>query len=165
MERKSWHPKRLRAKHMLMIAMSMRGMSNKQIAAALQIAESRVSSILTSPAARRVLAKVEDRLPVTLAERFQTVARDAFEVIYDQMNDDEASNLDRRACAFGILDRAGYSKVEKKLIQHAAVTDETAEKLAGVVAESREIRGKDLGAGAYRMIEAGAEEKSEDSGS
>lgn len=76
-------------------------------------AESQASRMLRNAKVRQYLDKKEQNLDKDLREMFVDEAVNAFKVLRDIMNKDEAMDKDRIAAAKDLLDRAGYKPVDR----------------------------------------------------
>ena len=139
---KYWHPKKLNPKHLVILQAHAAGLKNREICDVMGMSESRVSSIIHDPRAPRYIeqfcSNTADGMRDVI-ERIRLYSNEALTLVMDQLRDDsEDPNLRQRA-AFSILDRAGYSKIEKKLVAHAEVSEKAAGLLAGALGEARRI--------------------------
>lgn len=140
-ELRSYHPEKLSRRHVMCFQFYACGMRNKEIAQALDLTESRVSIILSHPQAPeyirsfalRVSEKLEDP-----AERLRMLAHEAIDKVQGLLR----QSLDEKvvqSTAFGILDRGGYGKIEKRLELGGKLTEEQTERLVGALRESHEV--------------------------
>ena len=119
------HVKRYKISHMWeihheIVRLAVTGMRPKEIADTLGCTEAMVTYTLNSPLAQaklEVLRLRRDQQAIDLSERIQEAAAGAFEYLQDVAFGQEknaAPALRARVCC-EILDRAGYSKVQKSI--------------------------------------------------
>lgn len=140
---KDWEPEVFGQRHKLAVLMHASGMRNKEVAEALGYTQSRVSVILNDPRARAVLETHAQELADSLQDvrlRLKYYANEALDEIIDEVRHAEDARVRQRA-AFGILDRAGYSKIEKKFVASAQVDADAARVMADALHESKEEEG------------------------
>jgi hypothetical protein len=117
---------RLKGRHRLACSMHVCGFDNKEIAEKLGLSIPQISNILNSPQAKveilRLSMKVQaDTLDVHA--RLQLLASPALTVLADQVQNPQMDARVRQKAAFGILDRAGYTPVQKTLHMQAPSID------------------------------------------
>lgn len=111
------------------------GFKNNEIAESLQIAVSTVSIIVNDERAKPYILKAQQRVAdgiLDLNLRLKAHATEALDEIVDQMRNAE-KDIVRQKAAFGILDRAGYTPIQKHTVIQAP---EIPEGLGAVVAEA-----------------------------
>lgn len=130
-------------RHDLVATLKALGNTNIEIAARLDIDPAYVSVILSDPRAEARRAEVAQRVAdnaVDVGVRLKLFANEALETaVYWMRQRGEKLAAVSRQSAFGILDRAGYAKVEKHLHAHAEITDERFEKLAAMTQDANRV--------------------------
>lgn len=135
-------PRRFRGRHHMIVALHMAGLGNREIAQNLGITKERVSQILNDPRAIYLVKRFGEKfadLQVDVGKKIQDACHEAFDEVQDQMRNSTDERA-RRQCAFGILDRGGYSKIEKRIVARATIPPESARLMMDAVRESREIK-------------------------
>ena len=137
-----WQPKKLNPRHLVILQAHAAGLKNVDICKVLHMSESRVSTIINDPRAPRYIEQFCSNTADGMRDVFERIrlySNEALTLVMDQLRDEgEDPNLRQRA-AFSILDRAGYSKIEKKLVAHATVSEKAADALAGALLEAKRI--------------------------
>ena len=137
-----WHPKKLGPRHLVILQAHAAGLKNIEICRILRLSESRVSTIINDPRAPEYIEQFCSRTADGMRDVFERIrlyANEALTLVMEQMRDEgEDPNLRQRA-AFSVLDRGGYSKIEKKLVAHAEVSEKAADRIAGALVEARRI--------------------------
>lgn len=134
------------------------GFSSSEIAEILGMTAARVSVILNDPRAdmdRKEFAS-------GVIERMQDVqlkialhADEALDEILDEMRNVEDPRV-RQKAAFGILDRAGYTPVQKSIQAKAELPTEMLHRMSGVLSEMQAIDAE------YQIVEAEEIEEEEE---
>lgn len=121
-----WTPR-----HDIVVALYLGGLKNWEIAAQVGFSEGKVSAILNDPRA----AIVKDRLgsqafeqSVEVQDRIFGYAHEALDEVVEQMRMSNDERV-RQKAAFSILDRAGYSKIERRAAATAPVSDDVARRM------------------------------------
>lgn len=139
-EFKEWEPEVFSQRHKLAVLMQAAGLKNWEIAEELGFSESRVSVILNDPRARAVLEQYSREVVDSLTDvrlRLKYYANEALTEVVEEMRHSDDPRVRQRA-AFGILDRAGYSKIEKRFVATAQVDPDAARLMADALHESRD---------------------------
>lgn len=114
---RSYQPEKWTAKHRMMARLSAVGYKNREIAKMLDLSESHVSVILSDPRAQIDIAdaveNVSDNI-IDLHTRMKAHAVEALDEIVDEVRHSKDEKVRQRA-AFGILDRAGYTPIQKHM--------------------------------------------------
>lgn len=135
---KDYHPDTFSHRHRLVVLMSAAGWKNKDIAQHMGFSQSRVSVILNDPRARGVLREESKKVAEGLDDvrrRLEILSREAVDELEDELHEVEDPRVRQRA-AFGILDRAGYGKTEKKEVRHGTLDEEDSSQIAQALRES-----------------------------
>ena len=110
-----WEPKQLNARHREIMRRLLEGANYVTIAEEMGIHVQTVMLVSTSKMFVGELAKMEAEADFTVIKRAENLSHEALDTLKNIMRFGK-SDLARKASADSILDRAGYSKVEKKLI-------------------------------------------------
>jgi len=138
---KSYQPCKWTGAHRRIGALEMAGCKPGEIAGLTESSISHVSVILNDRRAdldrrefaRRVVEEVQDvQLKIALH------ADEALDEIIDEMRNEESPQV-RQKAAFGILDRAGYTAVQKSVALKAELPEELLRSMGGVLEEMQEI--------------------------
>lgn len=106
----NWGPQ-----HRMAVRLQVMGFKNKEIAQSLSLTESRVSIILNDDRAIAEREKAMDDIAsnmLDLNKKLKVHAVEALEEVVDEMRHSKDERIRQRA-SFGILDRAGYTPVQK----------------------------------------------------
>lgn len=140
-ELKYYEPDEFSQRHELVCKLHAAGLRNFEIEAITGFSSSRVSTIIHDPRAKIVIHETAKYITSNVDDiglRLKALANEALNVVVDQMRDSSDETIVQRS-AFSLLDRAGYSKVEKKITMTAALSDKAAEALALAAAESANV--------------------------
>lgn len=110
-----WEPEKLRPRHIQAIRLQIAGYNNNDIAEALGYTPSRVSILLSHPDAqtiRNALVSVVTGDALDVRTQINQASGEALNVVLDSMRN-VGEYKEKAKIAFGILDRAGYSVVQK----------------------------------------------------
>lgn len=110
-----WEPQKLMPRHREIMRRILEGGNYTQIAEQMGISYQAVMLICTSKLFREELQKLEDKLDTGIIKRADDLSGEALDTIKTAMRFAKSDALKLRA-AERILDTAGYSKVEKKLV-------------------------------------------------
>lgn len=110
-----WEPKQLNARHREIMRRLLEGANYRMIAEEMGIHQQTVMLVSTSKLFISELAKMEADADFTVIKRAENLSHEALDTLKNIMRFGK-TDLARKASADSILDRAGYSKVEKKLI-------------------------------------------------
>jgi len=110
-----WEVSELNARHREIMRRIIEGATYIEIAEAMGIHKQTVMLVCTSPMFREELGKLESQLDVSVIKRADDLSNEALDTLKMMMRRGKSEALKVRA-AREILDTAGYSKVEKKLI-------------------------------------------------
>ena len=134
---KYWEPMRFNSRHKAVCVLKANGYTNAEIGEHLGYSEARVSVILCDKRAVEFLISAEKNFSANMSdvgEKILLLAQSALDQTEDIMlNGDKDST--RLTAALGILDRAGFSKVNKTIALEARITGEAARALMGVEIE------------------------------
>lgn len=139
-----WQPDSWSPRHRMVVALYATGaFTNKQISEITGISYNRISIIINDPRAQFELREFAARAAEHVADvhsmiRFAAV--EAFQEIMDEMRNSKNENVRQRA-AFGILDRAGYTPVQKHLVGRTELPAGLAERVEETSRELKEIVG------------------------
>lgn len=114
-ERSRWEPKRLNSRHREIMRRILEGANEVTIAEEMGMSRVAVSLVITSQLFREELLKLEAKRDDGVIQRAETLSGEALDVLKTQMRSARSESVRNRA-ANDILDRAGYSKIEKKLV-------------------------------------------------
>ncbi|NIN68887.1 MAG: hypothetical protein GTO63_30210 [Anaerolineae bacterium] len=122
LERYDPRPERWSNRHDLVVLLKATGHRNNEIAEKLDYSQAYVSLILGDPRAKQKLEEYTQRLAdnaIDVRAKLDLLSAEAIETAAHWMRErkDQLAPVSLRS-AFGILDRAGYSKVEKHLVGH-----------------------------------------------
>lgn len=138
---RAYHPNEISQRHKLVWMLHATGKRNKEIAELLNYTEARVSVIVNDPRREQFLPEFSS----AVAEQIQDVrqklrlhAPEAVDEVVDEMRHSTDANVRQRA-AFGILDRAGYGKIDKRVVAHTEVTEEAARELTAGIRDLEEL--------------------------
>lgn len=126
--------------HNIICSLKAVGTPNVKIAEMLDITPGYVSVITNDP---RGIAAIKEfhgqalEKTTDVPKRLQELSIEAVEVVAEQLDSND-ENVAQRA-AFGILDRAGYGKIEKKFVASAHISEEAAALIRGAMDESETI--------------------------
>jgi len=110
-----WEVSALNARHREIMRRIIEGATYVEIAEAMGIHKQTVMLVCTSPMFREELQKMEAALDISVIKRADDLSNEALDTLKMMMRRGKSEALKVRA-AREILDTAGYSKVEKKLI-------------------------------------------------
>lgn len=110
-----WEPQKLNARHREIMRRLLEGANYKTIAEEMGIHVQTVMLVSTSKMFVSALAKMEEDADFTVIKRAENLSHEALDTLKNIMRFGK-SDLARKSAADSVLDRAGYSKVEKKLI-------------------------------------------------
>lgn len=114
-ESQKWEPTELRPRHREILRRVLEGANHLQIAEAMGIHKQTVMLVTTSKLFRAELAKLEMELDGNVIRRADDLSNEALDQIKVLMRAGKTQQIQLRA-AERILDTAGYSKIEKKMI-------------------------------------------------
>ena len=110
-----WEPKHLNPRHREIMRRLLQGASYRIIAEEMGIHVQTVMLVATSKLFTSELAKMEAEADFSVIKTAEALSLEALDTLKNIMRFGK-SELARKSSADSILDRAGYSKVEKKLI-------------------------------------------------
>ena len=110
-----WEPKQLNPRHREIMRRLLEGASYRIIAEEMGIHVQTVMLVATSKLFISELSKMESEADFNVIKRAESLSHEALDTLKNIMRFGK-SELARKSSADSILDRAGYSKVEKKLI-------------------------------------------------
>ncbi len=161
-KQKAYQPMRWTQRHRLVVALWLAGARNKQIADVMGYDSDYVSVILND---KRAMVEIE-AMGSSMAERMTDVhtrlkvlANEALSEITDEMRDTSAPVAVRQRAAFGILDRAGYTAVQKHINVEAQIPADIADRVEKVLDV---IQGPEADKYDYEVLEGQWEDVGED---
>lgn len=110
-----WEPDILRPRHREILRRILEGATYVEIAEAMGIHKQTVMLIATSKLFQEELHKLESQLDYNIVSRADSMANEALDKIKTLMRSARSEFLQKQ-CAERILDTAGYSKVERKIL-------------------------------------------------
>jgi hypothetical protein len=152
-ELKPWEPEDWSPRHDLVVRLHLAGIRNKDIprwmeqAGAESFCESRISVILNDPRAQQLkehFARTAIDRMENVQERLEAVANEALTEVIELMRRAEDASVRQRS-AFSILDRAGYSKIERKTVANFDVTEKLLDRMERAAKEGRSLSDLDYG--------------------
>ena len=114
-EFKQWEPKSLNPRHREIMRRLLEGASNLEIAQEMSISPQVIVLLRGSKLFCEELAKLEDSADFNVIKRAETLSNEALDVLKVTMRQGRSEALKLRA-ADSILDRAGYGKIEKRVV-------------------------------------------------
>lgn len=132
-----WSPR-----HALVCRLIGAGLTNKEVALATGFSEVRVSELKNDPRAKRFILEASKRVAdniLDLNSKLKHHAYEALEEIVDQLRESRDEKV-RQKAAFGILDRAGYTPLQRHQITEAPkIPSELADTVREAHMEMKEI--------------------------
>lgn len=110
-----WELSELKPRHREILRRVLEGGTYIEIADAMGLHKQTVMLVATSPLFRAELKKMEDQLDFNIVQRADGMANEALDTIKTLMRSGRSEFI-RKQCAERILDTAGYSKVERKIV-------------------------------------------------
>lgn len=110
-----WELSELKPRHREILRRVLEGGSYVEIAEAMGLHKQTVMLVATSPLFRAELKKLENQLDFNIVQRADGMANEALDTIKTLMRSGRSEFI-RKQCAERILDTAGYSKVERKIV-------------------------------------------------
>ena len=110
-----WEPQKLTARHREIMRRLLEGAPRNIIAEEMGLTPQAITIISTSLLFRSELAKMEEDADFQVIKRAEDLSNEAIDTLKNLMRFSRSEALKCRA-ADSILDRAGYSKIEKKMI-------------------------------------------------
>jgi len=110
-----WEPQKLNARHREIMRRILEGASYTDIAASMGIHKQTVMLVVTSPMFQGELSKLEENLDYNVIQRAEDLSNEAIDKIKELMRNARTQQLQFSA-ACRMLDTAGYSKIEKKIV-------------------------------------------------
>lgn len=110
-----WEPKRLNSRHREIMRRILEGATSTLIAEQMGMSKVAVSLVITSKLFRDELEKLESQRDEGVIHRAESLSGEALDTLKTQMRFARSEAIKNRA-ANDILDRAGYTKIERKLI-------------------------------------------------
>jgi len=150
---KPYERKRWTQRHRLVVSLWLAGARNKQIASVMGYDEATVSIILNDPRAEMEIEAMGSSMAERMTDthlRLKVLANEALSEITDEMRDKDTPVAIRQRAAFGILDRAGYTAVQKHVQANVEIPLEIADRVEKVL---NEIQGADADRFDYEVIE------------
>lgn len=112
---KKWEVTTLRPRHREIMRRILEGANYVQISEAMGMHVQSIMLICTSPMFREELTKLEGEADFKVLKRAEELSNEALDTIRNLMRHARSESI-RKASADSILDRAGYSKIEKKIV-------------------------------------------------
>ena len=110
-----WEVSQLTPRHREIMRRIFEGATYSQIAESMGLHTQTIMLVATSPLFRAALAEMESNADFSVIKRAESMANEALDVLKVLMRNARSESI-RKVSADSILDRAGYAKVEKKLI-------------------------------------------------
>lgn len=110
-----WEPKQLNARHREIMRRVLEGSSYVSIAQAMGLTTQSILLVATSQIFRAELAKMEATADFDVVKRAESLSNEALDTLKVVMRNSN-SETRRMQAADSLLDRAGYGKIEKRLI-------------------------------------------------
>ena len=110
-----WEPQQLRPRHREIMRRILEGATYSQIAEQMGLSYQAIMLVCTSKLFKEELNKLESTLDTSIIKRADELSGEALDVIKTKMRWAKSEALQVRS-AERILDTAGYSKVEKKIV-------------------------------------------------
>lgn len=138
---KDYEPEKWTLNHRFMVLLSIAGKKNKEIAEICKMDESRVSVILGDQRAHLDVvqfgSRVADQL-IDVHSKLKHYAAEGLEKVMDELRDPLTKSETVVKIGFGLLDRAGYSAVQKQVKVEAQIPAEMASRMEEVAEELKE---------------------------
>jgi len=110
-----WEPSVLRPRHREILRRILEGATYVEIAEAMGIHKQTVMLVATSPLFRAELAKLESEADFNIVQRAESMSNEALDKLKTLMRSARSEFL-QKAAAERILDTAGYSKIERRIV-------------------------------------------------
>lgn len=110
-----WEPSVLRPRHREILRRILEGANYVEIAEAMGIHKQTVMLVATSPLFRAELAKLEAEADFNIVQRAESMSNEALDKLKTLMRSARSEFLQKSA-AERILDTAGYSKIERRIV-------------------------------------------------
>ncbi len=153
-----YQPKKWDHRHKMIAALISAGYKNYEIAEVMDITPNYVSVIRNDPrtvvALEELARTVADATTDTLV-RLKLLANEALDEVVDEMRNCEDVRV-RQKAAFGILDRAGYTPIQKNLVGSFEISNEIVNRVEEALGETGEIEAE------YEVLDTYEEEPEED---
>lgn len=137
----SYQPKRFNSRHRAVCILLAQGFRNAEIAEITGYSESRVSTIKNDPRAAAVIVEAEQEFMSSLgdvASKIEALAHEAVDAAADVMRETRDDAVKLRG-AFGLMDRAGYGKIQKNMNLNADLSPEALRLL--IAEEKTDVKG------------------------
>lgn len=131
-------------RHDLVVMLQCNGMTNNEISIELGFDESYISRIVNDPRGIKRLEEFRTKLIAGIedaGQKLQALAVESAERAGELMRQDGDLGVAARS-AFGILDRAGYSTVEKHLHAHVQFSEDKVNKLLEMTEKANKVSGR-----------------------
>ena len=110
-----WEVSKLTPRHREIMRRILEGATYIEIAQEMGLHTQTIMLVATSPLFRAALAEMESAADFSVIKRAESMANEALDVLKVLMRNARSESI-RKVSADSILDRAGYAKVEKKLV-------------------------------------------------
>jgi hypothetical protein len=110
-----WEPSVLRPRHREILRRILEGATYVEIAEAMGIHKQTVMLVATSPLFRAELTKLESEADFNIVQRAESMSNEALDKLKTLMRSARSEFL-QKAAAERILDTAGYSKIERRIV-------------------------------------------------
>lgn len=138
-----WQPVSWKPKYKLICQMSgALGMSNEEIGRHVGLSASRVGQILADPRGVQEVRAAVDAVAANLqdvTQVFKKYSPEAANELVRQMREGTKEDEVKRKAATAILDRAGYTPIQKHLNIHTTIADEVAARMEAAMREEAAI--------------------------
>lgn len=138
---KSYHPNKFSQRHKLVCTLHAAGLRNVEIAEVLDYSEERVSMILNDPRAEKHIQQAAKAVQSSVADvglRLKLLASEAVDELEYELRAVTDVKVRQRA-AFGVLDRAGYGRMETQVRVSGELSDQAVEELSDALREENVI--------------------------
>jgi hypothetical protein len=117
-----WTPQKLLPRHREIMRRILEGATREEIAIEMGISPQAITLISNSAIFKSELAKMEAEADFTVIKRAEALSHEALDTLKGLMRGARNEGV-RKASADSILDRAGYSKIEKRVIASVSGED------------------------------------------
>lgn len=128
---KTWQTDAWLPRHNLVCQLHAIGMKNTEISEITGYTQSKVSIIINDPRAKIVIQQALENMAGNIADlhtRLKVHAVEALDEIVEELRLSKDERI-RQKAAFGLLDRAGYTPVNKQLIISGQITESIADRM------------------------------------
>jgi DNA-binding CsgD family transcriptional regulator len=157
---KSYQPAKFTARHALICDLHLIGKTNAEIADQLEYDEARISVLLGTPQAHLYIQQRRDAIANSMPDIYATMECYALEAVSElvrEMREGTPKDAVKQRASFGILDRLGYSPIQKhmKPNQGVPLSEEHVSRMERVLDEAQESKRKFVFSGELESGEDG----------